>query len=105
MSYEQQESQKSERKVLDEKALDELARRGEQPTLKPQTLSGQQMQTLAARYNTQLQEIYRDIKLRELALDKAVEFSKSPLAQVPDVMKLARDVHAFLVEAAASETT
>jgi hypothetical protein len=65
-----------------------------------QPLSGQQMQTLAARYNTQLQEIYRDIKLRELALDKAVEFSKSPLAQVPDVMKLARDMHAFLVEAA-----
>jgi hypothetical protein len=96
-------------------ALDELSRRGEQPTLKPQTLSGQQMQTLAARYNTQLQEIYRDIKLRELALEQAcrvtADINKAAFGMkgdagaltIHDPVALAKEMHAFLVEGAQEE--
>jgi hypothetical protein len=94
-------------------ALDELSRRGEQPTLKPQTLSGQQMQKLAEQYNAQLQAIYGDIKLRELALEQAIKLLTSPVnplvfAQTPEgsrqgVVDLIEAMHAFLVEAAQEE--
>lgn len=79
----------------------------------PLPLSGQQMQTLAARYNTQLQEIYRDIKLRELALEQAIKLLTSPVnplvfVQTPEgsrqgVVDLIEAMHAFLVEAAQEE--
>jgi hypothetical protein len=71
-----------------------------------QTLSGQQMQAMAARYAEELGKIRKDVELRKLALDQAcnviAQTNSVPGTQVTfhDPIALAKAMHAFLVEGA-----
>jgi hypothetical protein len=64
-------------------------------------LSGQQMQAMANQHAAALQAIKRDIELRKWAVDQACGLAGSESMQIKiDPIKLARELHAFLVEAA-----
>jgi hypothetical protein len=71
-----------------------------------QSLSGQQMQTMAARYADELGKIRKDIDLRKLALDQAcnviAQTNSVPGNQVTfhDPIALAKAMYDFLVEGA-----
>jgi hypothetical protein len=75
----------------------------------PDTLSGQQLQALAKQHADAIAAIKRDIELRKWAVDQAcglvgamVESEESSTITNPVV--LAREIHAFLVEAAVDKT-
>jgi hypothetical protein len=67
-------------------------------------LSGQQMQALAKNHADALAAIKRDIELRKWAVDQAIGLAGSerplPRDMYRDPMKIAREIHAFLVEGA-----
>lgn len=69
-----------------------------------QPLSGQQMQALATRHAETLTAIKRDVELRKWAVDQACGLSGTMIeAQAPAPVcpvDLAREIHAFLTEAA-----
>jgi len=68
-----------------------------------QTLSGQQMNALAKQYNDALLQIKKDIELRKLALDQAIEYCGR--TNISDVIEFAQKMHAFLVEGADDKIT
>lgn len=65
-------------------------------------LSGQQISALQTRFNEAIQELYKDVRLRELAVEQARKMLKTSVtAQTPDqALELVRKVYAFLTEPA-----
>ena len=62
--------------------------------------NAQQYQAVAKQYGDALIAIKKDIERRKWAVDQACGLSGSENAIVPDVMELARNIHAFIVESA-----
>ena len=77
-----------------------VRRDGKPATASDPTLSGQQMQAMAARYAEELGKIRKDIELRKWVLDRATDKHDHPDAAIA----YARALHAFLVEGAVDKT-
>jgi FKBP-type peptidyl-prolyl cis-trans isomerase 2 len=80
--------------------------------IKPETLSGQQVQALQKQLADKMAGIVKDVDLRKWAVDQACSLAGSAMefrhlsdnTEKPDVVKLARSIHAFLTEET-SQTT
>ena len=63
-------------------------------------LNGAQLQKMQTDFNAKLLSIRADVELRKRALDDAIEAAGRLSLPRDDLLGLARDIHAFLVEPA-----
>ena len=75
--------------------------------IKPETLSGQQIQALQKQLTDKMAGIVKDVDLRKWSVDQACGLAGAAIeaeTEQPDVVKLARAIHSFLTEVT-SQTT